>query len=88
MVVPVINCDDDRVWCEVEIFSFKRVFELAIGEVEEAESIQLPEYPFINYVEKAREVNQRKAIVIDGTGLFFRGMFRNSNMFAHGGKTL
>lgn len=87
VVVPVINCDDDRVWCEVEIFSFKRVFELAIGEVEEAESIQLPEYPFINYVEKAREVNQRKAIVIDGTGLFFRGMFRNSNVFAHGGKT-
>lgn len=87
VVVPVINCDDDHVWCEVEIFSFKRVFELAIGEVEEADSILLPEYPFINYVEKAREVNQRKAITIDGTGLFFRGMFRNSTMFAHGGKT-
>lgn len=85
VIVPVINCDDTHVWCEVEIFSFKRVFELAVEEVEDAESIQLPDYPFINYVEKAREVNQRKAMVIDGTGLFFRGMFRYSTMFSRGG---
>ena len=82
--LPVLSSEADKVFCEVEIFSYKKSFEFQASDVELTEVEMLPANPFINYIEASKEVNMRKVIVIDGMWQMFRATFRNSTLFAKG----
>lgn len=80
--LPVITCEGDQVYCEVEIFYYKTPLVFNSEDVELAKEDPLPSNPFVNYVKLAQDNKMRNAIVIDGMFLAYRSTFRYSNLFA------
>lgn len=80
--LPVITCEGDKVYCEVEIFYYKTPLEFSSEDVELAKDDPLPSNPFVNYVKLAQDNKMRNAIVIDGMFLAYRSTFRYPNLFA------
>jgi transcription antitermination factor NusG len=79
---PVQTVDKDKVYCSIQILSFQKTLSFDISNVQATEVEQLPPNPFINYEKIGQQMKQRTAIVIDGTFLMFRSVFRHSNLFA------
>ena len=80
--LPVITCEGDKVYCEVEIFYYRTPLVFKAEDVELAKDDPMPSNPFVNYVQLAQDSKMRKAIVIDGMFLAYRSTFRYPNMFA------